>query len=249
MDMIKQMSKTYLLMSLVLAGMMGLPSRLSAQQGKILVFSKTAGFHHGSIKQGIRAIQQLGDAHGVKVDTTTDATKFSEANLKQYRAVVFLSTTGDVLDDSQQEAFEHYIQSGGGYAGIHAATDCEYGWPWYGKLAGAYFAGHPAQQEAVLNVVDRDFPATSHLPEQWTRKDEWYNFRQVSDGLNILINIDEDTYDAGKEKMGNPHPMAWYHEYDGGRAFYTGLGHTDESFSEPLFLQHLWGGISYAMGL
>jgi len=221
---------------------------LQAKQPKILVFSKTAGFHHGSIKQGVAALQKLGSENHVTVDTTTDATKFSAKNLKQYKAVVFLSTTGDVLNDEQQTAFEHYIQAGGGYAGVHAAADCEYDWPWYGKLTGAYFAGHPAQQEAVLHVIDTDFPATSHLPEQWTRKDEWYNFRNVADGLHILINIDENSYDAGKQKMGNPHPMSWYHEYDGGRAFYTALGHTDESFSEPLFLQHLWKGVLYAMG-
>ncbi len=246
--MIKQLSRAYLLMALVFASMMVSASGLFAQQQKILVFSKTAGFHHGSIKQGIRAIQELGIKHGVTVDTTIDATKFNEANLKQYQAVVFLSTTGDILNEGQQAAFEHYIQSGGGYAGVHAATDCEYDWPWYCDLAGAYFAGHPAQQEAVLNVIDTDFPATTHLPKQWTRRDEWYNFRNVADGLNVLINIDENSYDAGKGKMGNRHPMSWYHEFDGGKAFYTALGHTDESFSEPLFLQHLWGGITYAMG-
>ncbi len=219
-----------------------------AQTGKILVFCKTAGFHHNSIEQGIHAIQQLGSTHGVSVDSTVDAGKFTDAMLKQYDAVVFLSTTGDVLDDAQQEAFERYIQAGGGFVGVHAATDCEYDWPWFGKLVGAYFAGHPAPQEALLEVVNRDFPATEPLPAQWRRKDEWYKFRKRPEDVHVLINLDETSYDPGEQGMGNPHPISWYHAYDGGRAFYTGLGHTEESFSEPLFLQHLWGGITYAMG-
>lgn len=225
------------------------PNHVLAQKNKILVFCKTAGFHHNSIEQGIQAIQELGLAHGVDVDSTVDAAKFNDATLTQYDAVVFLSTTGDVLNDAQQQAFERYIQAGGGFAGVHAATDCEYDWPWFGKLVGAYFAGHPAPQEAVLEVVNQDFPATNSLPAQWRRKDEWYKFRKRPEDVHVLINLDEESYDAGENGMGNPHPISWYHEYDGGRAFYTGLGHTEESFSEPLFLKHLWGGITYAMGL
>jgi|GEM_PF-267040 len=225
---------------------MSLPSR---DLGRILVFSKTAGFHHNSIEQGIQAIQQLGRVNGVQVDTTIDATKFNDENLQQYDAVVFLSTTGNVLDDTQQAAFERYIQAGGGFAGVHAAADCEYDWPWFGQLVGGYFAGHPAVQPAVLDVVDSDFIATRPLPRQWQRRDEWYKFRDHSESVHVLINLDEDSYHPGEHGMGNPHPMSWYHEFDGGRAFYTGLGHTEESFLEPLFLKHLWGGISYAMGL
>ncbi|WP_316813877.1 ThuA domain-containing protein [Pedobacter heparinus] len=219
-----------------------------ARKQKVLIFSKTAGFHHNSIKQGVAAIQKLGSENKFEVDSTTNASNFNSENLKQYAAVIFLSTTGDVLNGDQQIAFEKYIRAGGGFVGIHSATDCEYQWPWYGNLVGAYFAGHPNQQEAVLYVMDRKHIATKHLPAQWKRKDEWYNFRSVASNLNILIAIDEKSYDAGKNKMGENHPMAWYHEYDGGRAFYTGLGHTEESFTESLFLQHLLGGIKYALG-
>ncbi|PPL01330.1 ThuA domain-containing protein [Parapedobacter indicus] len=245
----KQIKMIGALVIMCISGQVLLFGHAHAQGNKILVFSKTAGFHHGSIKQGVAAIQQLGSEHGVAVDTTIDAAKFTDANLKQYAAVIFLSTTGDVLDDAQQQAFERYIQAGNGYVGIHAAADCEYDWPWYGKLSGAYFAGHPAPQEAVLDVVDKDFPATRGLPSKWKRLDEWYRFRQFSREVNVLINLDENSYDPAEQGMGNPHPISWYQAYDGGRAFYTGLGHTEESFSEPLFLQHLWGGIVYAMGL
>jgi type 1 glutamine amidotransferase len=216
------------------------------QKYKILVFAKTAGFHHESISVGLPAIQKLGSQNQFTADTTTNAALFTSDNLKQYAAVVFLNTTGDVLNDEQQQAFTQYIQGGGGFVGIHAATDTEYGWPWYGKLVGAYFLKHPEQQMATLQITDRNSIATSHLPESWSRKDEWYNFKEIQPDLHVLINLDESTYKGGSN--GASHPIAWYHDFDGGRAFYTGLGHVDASYSDPLFLKHLLGGIQYAMG-
>lgn len=219
---------------------------VSAQKYKILVFSKTAGFHHESIAVGIPAIQKLGAENGFAVDVTLDSTQFTPDNLKQYAAVVFLNTTGNVLSETQQTAFEHYIQGGGGFVGVHSATDTEYDWPWYGKLVGAYFLKHPEQQEATLRIADRKSIATRHLPATWTRKDEWYNFKAINPDLKVLITLDESTYKGGSN--GDFHPMAWYHDYDGGRAFYTGLGHVDASYTDPLFLRHLLGGIQYAAG-
>lgn len=214
---------------------------------RVLIFSKTAGFHHESIAVGIPAIMKMGQQNNFDVDTTTNAALFTLNNLKKYKAVIFLSTTGDVLNAEQQTAFEQYIKQGGGFVGVHAASDTEYDWPWYGNLVGAYFKSHPSkQQEANLEVVDRNFIATKHLPATWRRLDEWYNYKWIADGLHVLIKIDEKSYTGGEN--GDNHPMAWYHSYDGGRAFYTALGHTDASYSEPLFLQHLLGGIKYAMG-
>ena len=216
-------------------------------QNRVLVFSKTAAFVHGSIKVGKLALLKLGAENNFKVDTSQDASIFTEENLKKYSAVVFLSTTGDMFDNKQQAVFERYIQAGGGYVGIHAATDCEYNWPWYGKLSGAYFQSHPKQQTAKLIVNDNTHPSTNHLPAVWERYDEWYNFKKApGNEVKVLISIDEKSYEGGIH--GDSHPMAWYHDYDGGRAFYTELGHTNESFAEPLFMQHLLGGIKYAMG-
>ena len=216
-------------------------------QNRVLVFSKTAAFVHGSIKVGKLALLKLGAENNFKVDTSQDASIFTEDNLKKYSAIVFLSTTGDMLDNKQQAVFERYIQAGGGFVGVHAATDCEYNWPWYGKLVGAYFQGHPKQQTAKLIVNDNTHPSTNHLPAVWERYDEWYNFKKApGNEVKVLISIDEKSYEGGIH--GDSHPMAWYHEYDGGRAFYTELGHTNESFAEPLFMQHLLGGIKYAMG-
>ena len=220
---------------------------------RILVFSKTAGYHHESIADGNVAIAKLGSENNFEVDTTTDANMFQEDTLKNYAAVVFLSTTGDVLDNLQEAAFERYIQAGGGYMGIHAAADCEYDWGWYGRLVGAYFLSHPGIndtfpniQPGVLHVVDADNKATKDLPKEWKRTDEFYSFKKISKDIHVLLNIDEKSYHGGVN--GDNHPMAWYHDYDGGRAFYTDLGHTNESYTETLYLKHILGGIEYAIG-
>jgi cytochrome c len=218
-------------------------------QPRVLVFSKTASFRHSSIEVGKIALQKLGTEKGFAVDTTEDAAAFNENNLKRYRCVVWLSTTGDVLNPIQQNAFERYIQAGGGYFGIHAASDTEYDWPWYGQLMGGWFDNHPSQpsnvQEGTFHLVDPKHPLTSFLPEPWVRKDEFYAYKKVEPHVKTLITIDEKTYVGGT--MGADHPMAWYHEFDGGRAFYTNMGHTEETFFEPLVLQHFWAGLEWTM--
>ena len=213
---------------------------------KLLIFSKTAGYHHESIPTGIKAIQALGAKNGFEVDTTSDATKFTEDTLKKYAALVFLSSTGELLTGNQEIALERYIQSGGGFVGIHAATDAEYDWNWYVSMIGASFLSHPAQQVATLVINDKTHPSTDSLPATWSRKDEWYNFRNLSKDIKVLISIDEKSYEGGKN--GDSHPMSWYHNFDGGRVFYTELGHTEESYADPLYLNHILGGIKYAMG-
>ncbi|MFK7812508.1 MAG: ThuA domain-containing protein [Maribacter sp.] len=215
---------------------------------KVLVFSKTMGFKHASIPAGIAAIQKLGVENGFEVDTTKNGELFNEENLKQYSSIIFLSTTMNVLDARQEAAFERYIQSGGGYVGVHAATDTEYDWGWYNKLVGAQFLSHPAgTPEADFIIKDNSFIATKHFTDSvWHRSDEIYNYKNINPDVNVLMTVDESTYEGGKN--GDVHPFAWYHEFDGGRAFYTGAGHTDESFSEALFLKHLLGGIQYAIG-
>ncbi|MBA3936765.1 MAG: ThuA domain-containing protein [Planctomycetes bacterium] len=219
----------------------------AADAYKVLVFSKTAGFRHGgAIAKGVEAVKKLGAENGFGVDATEDAALFTEANLKNYKVVMWLCTTGTVLDAGQKEAFTRYIQAGGGYVGVHSATDTEYDWPWYGKLSGAYFAGHPAQQKAKVVLVDGNHPSTAGMPASFERFDEWYNFRQLPKDVHVLLKIDETSYDAGPTKMGAEHPLAWYHEYEGGRAFYTEMGHTDESYAEPLYLKHLLGGVQWA---
>ena len=214
---------------------------------KVLVFSKTAGFRHSSIGPGITAIQQLGAANGFTVTATEDAAQFTAANLAQYQAVVWLSTTGDVLDGNQQAAFQSYIAAGGGYVGVHAAADTEYDWPWYGGLVGAWFQSHPANQTATIRVEDRGNPSTSHLAPTWSRLDEWYNYRtNPRANVKVLMSLDESSYSGGS--MGGDHPITWCQNYGGGRSWYTGLGHTDESWADANFRTMLLGGLRVAAG-
>ena len=234
------------LLGLLVLAILLITNTVSAQKKRVLVFSKTAGFKHSSIGVGVAAVQKLGAENKFEVDTTTNSASFTPQNLEKYSAVIFMNTTGDVLNDEQQKTFEQFINSGKGFVGVHSATDTEYGWPWYNKLVGAYFVSHPEQQMATLNVVDRKTIATKHLPEVWNRKDEWYNFKDINPDIKVLITIDETTYKGGKND--NKHPMAWYHDFDGGRSFYTELGHVEESYTDPLFLSHLLGGIKYALG-
>ncbi|MDG4789148.1 ThuA domain-containing protein [Micromonospora sp. WMMD1102] len=211
----------------------------------VLVFSKTAGFRHDAIPAGIQAIRELGSANSFTVTATEDSATFTTANLAQYEAVIFLNTTGDVLNASQQSAFESYIRAGGGYVGVHSAADTEYDWSFYGNLVGAYFASHPAIQQANVKVENRAHAATAHLPQTWTRTDEWYNYRtNARSTARVLATLDESSYSGGG--MGADHPHAWCKTYEGGRSFYTGGGHTQASYTESNFRAHLLGGIRYA---
>lgn len=211
----------------------------------VLIFSKTAGFRHKSIPKGAETVSKLLKEQHIKYVHSEDALYFSADSLKKFDAVVFLNTTGDILDDTQKKNFQKFIQSGKGYVGIHAASDTEYNWPWYGALVGGYFSSHPAVQEAHIDVVNRTHLSTQHLPKTWIHRDEWYDFKDVKPGLNILMTLDETTYEGGK--MGKFHPIAWFQMFDGGRSFYTGLGHTDESYDSELFQKHIMGGIRYAL--
>ncbi|MEJ7739815.1 MAG: ThuA domain-containing protein [Chitinophagaceae bacterium] len=236
---------SFYLLTVLLIGMLSGCNKRSGKP-RILVFSKTSGFYHTSIPKGLQAIQKLGAENGFDVDTTVNAAWFTDDTLKKYATVVFLNTTGNVLDNKQEIAFERYIQSGGNFVGIHSATDTEYDWGWYGNLVGAYFNGHPKTQQATLDIKDNQHVSTKHLPAKWTRTDEWYNFKKLKQDVHVLITIDEKSYEGGTND--NNHPMAWYHEYDGGRSFYTELGHTDESYTDTAYLKHILGGIQYAIG-
>jgi cytochrome c len=263
----------------------------------LLVFHETAGFRHSSIPAGVAmfnalAAAQADDRYALRVtEAATSTGHFTAESLAQYEAVVWLSTTLDVLDAAEQAAFEDYIRGGGGYVGIHAAADTEYHWPWYYDLVGAQFVSHPAVAQATIDVEDRTHAATAHLEDTWVKTDEWYNYkknprsyvcdsddevpgvldtgslgadvfifsygvdipeeldpREKTCGVRVLMSLDESTYANNQDAMGD-HPIAWCNEWDGGRAFYTGLGHTDASYTDPLFVAHVTGGVLAAAGL
>ena len=227
-----------------------LPPSAAAQDladASVLVFSKTNGYRHAAIPDGVRALRALANEHGFEVTATEDSTAMRPSRLSAVDVVVFLNTSGDVLGPAGQDALCRFIRDGGGYVGVHAASDTEYDWAWYGRLVGAYFDGHPEIQEAVVRVERPSHPSTRMLPEAWTRRDEWYNFdSNPRDSVQVLLTLDEGTYDGGT--MGDDHPIAWKHEFDGGRAWYTAGGHTKASYRAPLFRQHLLGGLRWAAG-
>ncbi|MCH4552037.1 ThuA domain-containing protein [Aestuariibaculum lutulentum] len=210
---------------------------VAQKESNVLVFAKTAGFRHKSIEIGVE--------NQFTITQTEDAEQFNYKILKRYDLVIFLNTTGDVLNSEQELAFEKYIAKGGSFMGIHAATDTEFEWPWFNKLVGAYFLDHPEQSKATIKRIIRSHPSTSHLPDKWEHYDEWYNFKSINKSINVLLMLDETTYEGGKN--GAFHPIAWYHKFDGGRSFYTGLGHTVASYKEPEFRKHLLGGIFYCL--
>mgnify|MGYP001262154368 CR=1 FL=1 len=233
----------------------------------VLVFGKTAGFRHSAIDEAEAAIRLMGAQQNFTVDYTEDATRFNDAFLSRYDVVVFNSTTGDVLNATQEAAFERFIKAGGGYVGIHSATDTEYGWAWYGQLTGAYFRNHPNGTPTATVVVESpNKPQTTGLPDRWTRVDEWYNFQGITNPvvggggtdvsprtqtpIHVLLTVDESTYnESDGNNEDDDHPIAWCKRFDGGRMFYTALGHTEATYTDPLFLGHLSGGMEVAAGV
>ena len=216
---------------------------------RVLAFTKTAAFRHDSIPAAVRAVRELGAANGIAVDATEDGAAFADARLARYDAVIFLLTTGDVLDGAQQEAFERYVRGGGGYVGVHSAADTEYDWPWYGELVGTYFRSHPAVQRAAIDVLARE-ASTARLPRRWVRTDEWYSF-------SVLSRDARPRPRAARRELLRPRwrprwapttPSPGRTRWARAASWYTGGGHTSEAYAEPLFRAHLLGGILYAAG-
>lgn len=217
-----------------------------AAQRNVLIFHETEDYRHASIENGIQAIQQMGEENNFKTLVSQDSNFLIENDLNSLDLIIFLNTEGDILDMEEQMAFQNYMDNGGNFFGIHAAADTEHDWSWYGDLVGAYFNGHPEIQEAELNIKMPQHMTVEHLPEPWKRVDEWYNYKEIARGLNILMTLDESTYEGGEN--GDFHPIAWFQNYrGGGKSVYTGLGHTSESYSEPNFLKHLSRCIEFAM--
>ena len=211
---------------------------------RLLVYSRTTGFRHESIPAGIAALRRLGDQAGFAVDATEDPAAFTPAGLSRYAVVAFLSTSGTVLDDAGRDALAGYLSAGGAWLGIHGASTTEYDWPYFGGLVGAWFTEHPEIQDATVTVEDPAHPATAHLPTPWTWNDEWYNFAaNPRPDVHVLLTVDEGSYQGGT--MGADHPIAWCHDYDGARSFYTALGHAPETYTDPAFLGYLEGALDW----
>lgn len=220
---------------------------VSAQSKNVLVFTKTAGFRHKSIEKGVETLSQILKSNHIQFTHTENSEYFSTDSLEKFHGVIFLNTTGDILNKEQEKAFEEFYNSGKGFMGIHSATDTEHDWEWYGELVGGYFDSHPEIQTAEIEVIRNDHSSTKHLKERWIHKDEWYNFTKMIPTFKVLLMLDESTYEGGN--MHEIHPIVWYREDENSRMFYTGLGHTPESYDEPDFQKHLLGGVLYVLNL
>ena len=224
------------------------------KQFKVLLVTTTRGWQHESQYTAVLAVQQLGVKHYFDVVLLEDLKSFTDKYLEQFNAVIFLSTTGNIFDSTQQKVMERFIQSGKGFIGIHSASDTEYDWEWYNKLVGRMFKIHPVIQTARLVITDDKFPGLEGFSGNKLWTDEWYEFGpEKINGLNYILAVDESTYnpkvqwaDKKGEGMGKFHPVAWYHNFDGGRSFYTALGHLPAIYNDPSFLNHLYAGILWA---
>lgn len=215
---------------------------------RVLAYTRAVGFRHDSIEAGVGALRKLADQRGFDLEATEDLASFRTPCLDRFDTVVFLNTNGSVLDERGRDALRAFVERGRGFVGVHGATATETDWPWYVALVGATFKSHPDVQPALVRVEDREHPATDHLPISWRRTDEWYGFHEnPRERVRVLLTLDETSYAPGEGGMGGDHPIAWCHDYDGGRAFYTALGHTRETFEDPLFLDHLAGGLKWAL--
>jgi len=247
------MLKKYLLTAACLLGFLWAQSPAHAQQFKVLLFTKMDGFHHKSVNEGVRAIRTMAEKHHFSVDWHEDASVINDKNLAQYQAIVFLLTTGDILNEEQQGAMERFVRSGKGFVGIHSASDTEYDWDWYTQMVGRTFHIHPVIQTAELAVLDRNFPGLERMPDNFWWTDEFYEFgAERIDSLNYILSVDGETFETyanwgeKESRAMDFRPMAWYHEYDGGRAFYTALGHVPATYHDRLFLEHIYGGLFWA---
>ena len=208
----------------------------------VLVITETKGWVHDSIESGLKLIQNIGNKNNFNVYHSDNSSVITYKNLKEIKTIIFLNTTEEILTDVEQKVMESFIKSGKGFVGVHSAADTEYNWQWYGKLVGAYYRNHPEVMNGKILTINHKI--TNHLDSEWEIEDEWYNFDYVNYDINILLNLDEDSYIGGEHP--DYHPITWYHEYDGGRSFYTGLGHTKEVYDDERFIKLLEKGILYA---
>lgn len=241
----------------LLGAMLGIALTSSAfaaapKQKRVLIFSHTTGYRHASIEPGIKALVELGKRERVTVVSSEDPAIFSTAGLKGYDAIVFLSSTTDPkkpesewFQGDRRTALQNFVQRGGGIVGIHGATDSHYHWPWYQQMIGGHFASHPeGTPTGTVKIVDRTHRSTQGLPATITRSDEWYYFGDYNPEMHLLVTLDPKSIGQADS---NPNPISWAHSFKGGRVFYTAMGHTNESYSDPNFLKHVAGGLNWVL--
>jgi len=224
-------------------------------KGHVLVYSGSTGYRHASIPAAVAAIKTLGEKAGYVIDTSEDPEVFSADNLAKYKALVLVSNSTDPkkpesewLVGSKRDALVGFLKAGKGVIGLHAAADSHYNWGWYGQMIGGYFDHHPkGTPKGVVTVVDSRHPATAKLPRTLQRNDEWYYYKDFDPTVRVLVTIDPKSIGDSGEADVNPNPLVWCHDFGGGRVFYSALGHTDESWSEPYLVNLMTGALAYAV--
>ena len=222
---------------------------------KILVFSKANGYRHESTPEALNVMKELAVQNDWMIKLTEDSAYFSSDSLKQFDVIVFLLTTGDILGENGKKAIKKYVRSGGGLVTIHSGTITMQEWPWFKRLIGAGFVGHPPVQQGKLIIEDRKHPSTGWMIENellWT--EEWYSFdRNPRTSVHVILSVDENSYDVDdnrgfenvRQRMGD-HPVAWCHEKNGGRVFQTALGHEAAAYHHEFMQKHIIGAILWA---
>ena len=223
---------------------------------RILVYTKNGkGFVHKNIASSVEAIKKIGEANKLIVDVSDDPVVMTTENLAKYNCLVFSNTGNDIFDTEQQkQAFVDYIHKGGAFVGIHSASDSEQSWPWFARMVGGKFKRHPGFQSFEIKVIDKNHPSTSNLPEIWKKEDECYFMDELNPNIQILLAADLRTVKDSEKAaypgrvFGDYFPVAWCHKFEGAKVFYTALGHNSKDYTDTTYLEHLTGGILWAIG-
>jgi type 1 glutamine amidotransferase/predicted dehydrogenase len=239
------MKRTITLLLILVCGVFAFAKK---PQKNILIFTKTApwAYRHASIEAATASFQKHCANLGIATEWTENATAFNDNNLKKFSAIVLLSANHDIFDADQEAALQRYIRAGGGLMGIHNSSGVERNWKWFNNMIGGTFVWHPPLQEGTIKIVNKKHSSTKGLPALWPRKDEWYYFSNLSDKINVVAVLDSSTFKSDRHPQN--YPFAWYHEFEGGRVFYTAGGHNAVDFEEPQFVKHLMGGLKYVIG-
>lgn len=224
-------------------------------QKHILIYTRNGeGYVHENIGASVAALEKICTEEGYATEVSEVPGVFTPENLERFDAIIFTNTNNEGFDtDGQREAFQEYIRKGGGFMAIHSASGSEREWPWYWALVGGKFLRHPAYQEFDVLVTDTTHLSTSHLPRRWRVSDECYFSNQLNPDIHVLLSVDLTTIeDEGKleypgETFGQQFPLCWCHTFDGGREWYTALGHDSAFYSDPLFVEHLRGGLLWVL--
>jgi type 1 glutamine amidotransferase len=228
-----------------------LGARAEPQPGRILFLTRSAGYRHEVIPLSKAILTQLGRSSGAfEVIATEDTSEFSTEELKRYAAVMFYTSGELPMSGAEKAALLDFVRSGGGFIGVHSATDTFYTWPDYLDLIGGYFNGHPWHQAVTVEVADPTDPLVAFLGNSLQIEDEIY---QISDfdfrGSHVLLRLDQSSVDLSKPGVHQRFygwPLAWTRSYGTGRVFYCALGHEASVWQDARYQQILSDAILWS---